>query len=81
MCIEEHYYLLTNRRIINITKTGDQYLQAGFIKLSRIKAVKKRSNNIILILINNKNYYLASIYDVDTVFNFVQSYLKKQNLL
>ena len=78
---QEHYYLLTNRRIINITKTGDQYLQAGFIKLSRIKAVKKRSNNIILILINNKNYYLASIYDVDTVFNFVQSYLKKQNLL
>ena len=60
---QEHYYLLTNQRIINITKTGSQYLQAGFIRLSKIKAVKKKSNNIMLVLENNKNYYLSNLYD------------------
>jgi len=78
---QEHYYLLTNQRIINISKTHNQYLQAGFIKLSKIKAIKKKSNNILLILENNKNYYLTNLYDVEIVFSFVQSYLKKQNLL
>lgn len=78
---QEHYYLLTNQRIINISKSHNQYLKAGFIKLTKIKNIKQKNNNIILILENNKNYYLMNLYQSEVVFNFVQSYLKKQNLL
>jgi hypothetical protein len=69
-------YLLTNKRIIHLKAISKiDYKLLGFIKISNIKKIYKKRNNICIIS-QNKKYYLDSIDLVDKLYKKLNSYIK-----
>ena len=76
LAYKKDVYLLTNKRLIHLKhfyKT--EYKLVGFIKLIDIDEVYKHKNNIVIIS-QNKKYYLSSIVLVDKLFDKLNSYIK-----
>ena len=79
---EKNIYLLTNRRLLYLTAINSQDFRIkSSIKLANISRVKKRGSSSLVFLFKGKPYYISKIEKRDQVFNFLQTYLKKENLL
>ena len=79
---EKDTYLLTNRRLLYLEAVNSQNFKIkSSIKLSNISRVKKRGASSLVFLVKEKPYYISKIEKRDQVFNFLQVYLKKENLL
>ncbi len=66
---KNNYYLLTNNRLISLSMINkDSFKLQGYIYLRNIQDIQKQGNNIIL-LHNNKPYYLLNINNINKVYN------------
>ncbi len=81
MLDRNNFYLLTNKRLVHLKLIyKNDFRLVGFIKLSDIKAVRKRNKNIY-ILSGGHRYVLPAINLADKLYQSLDSYLKSQNLV
>lgn len=79
---KNNYYLLTNHRIIFIKAINrENFVVQGSTKLKNVSTIAEHGRQHIYLVIDNKKYFLSNIANRDKIFNKIQSYLKRQNLL